>query len=164
MRYETARARAERLGTTVDAVRADANAGRIPGATRVGGPRSEWRFPVLAAAPGPRDHETRRAGELDGSAGQSVDRDALRDIMSTGSGSVLDAARRVAERVSVVRTRPARALSDLAFAVAAVASTHVDDRDGRCARCGWTYPCPDRRELAAALDAAADVVADGIAS
>lgn len=162
MRYETTGQRATRLGVTVQAIRTEANAGAIPGAIRVGGPRSEWRFPLLDTVPGttkPAEH----GGRFGGSAGQSDDV-ALAAIMSSGSGSVLTAARRVADRVSVVRTRPARALSDLAYAVAAVATTHVDDRDGRCARCGWTYPCPDRRELAAALLAADAVVSDGIAS
>lgn len=81
------------------------------------------------------------------------------DLMSSGEpADVIGTARSVAGRVSVVHTLPARALADLAFSVAAVAARHGIDRDGACAACGWTYPCPDRLTLDAALRAAYDTV------
>lgn len=72
-------------------------------------------------------------------------------------------ARRVATRTATVHTRPAVALADLAYAVAAVAATHALSRDGMCTACGWTYPCPTRSSLDAALAHADTYTRDGAA-
>jgi hypothetical protein len=73
-------------------------------------------------------------------------------------------ARRVSDRVAAVHTRPARALTDVTYALAALAVAHSVNRDGACARCGWTYPCPDRVELIAALTHADALTSTGVAS
>lgn len=154
MEYESVAKRAQRTGEPPAMIRRDAAAGRIPGAVRIGGHRSPWALPigpVNANTPAPSG-----AGVTRTQTGTSGPRP---DLMSTGEPvDVIGTARRVAGRVSVVHTLPARALADLAFSVAAVASRHGVNRDGACAACGWTYPCPDRLALDAALRAAYDTV------
>ena len=80
--------------------------------------------------------------------------------MSTGD-TPAQIARRVENRVRNVTTRAAaRRLAVVVFLAADLASLHTMDRDARCTRCGWTYPCPDRRALDQLLHVA-DRITDG---
>lgn len=148
--YVTAAAYAAMTGLSLDMVRNMAKTGALKGAVRVGRPGSPWAIPHPANTEDPAPV---------GAAGSSADKQATvtgagtSDLMSSRSRP-LTLAREVSDRARLVNTRPARALGDAVYAIAAVASAHMVDRDGRCARCGWTYPCPDRVELVAALEAA----------
>lgn len=156
MEYETVQKRAARTGQPPHLIRADAAAGRIPGAIRIGAARSPWALPVNADTPAPVGAGVSRTQTGSG---------PFDDLMSTGDTTdPIATARRVAQRVAVAHTRPAMALADLVFSVAAIAAGHRLDRDGACAACGWTYPCPDRRSLDAALDAADQLTDLGVSA
>lgn len=156
MKYETVAARAARTGEPPHLIRKAAAAGRIPGAVRIGARRSPWALPVNADTPAPEGAGVSRTQ----TGGGPFD-----DLMSSGHDTdPIGTARRVAQRVSVAHTRPAQALADLVFSVAAIAAGHRLDRDGACAACGWTYPCPDRRSLDAALDAADQLTDLGVSA
>lgn len=156
--YETVAARAQRTGRAPRLIRRDAAEGRIPGAVRIGGLRSPWALPLE----GVNDNTPAPKGAAGVSRTQTGSTGQWPDVTSSGEPvDVIGTARRVAGRVGVVHTLPARALADLAFSVAAVAARHGIDRDGACAACGWTYPCPDRLALDAALRGAYDTVTLG---
>jgi hypothetical protein len=74
----------------------------------------------------------------------------------------LDVARLVAGDAGAVFTRPARALTETAYGIAALAGRHFAGPDGRCVSCSAPmYPCPDRAELDAILERARSIVVDG---
>ena len=159
MEYETVAARAARTGEPPHLIRRDAAEGRIPGAVRVGAARSPW------ALPKPGNENTPAPVGTGVTRTQTAGAARIPDLMSTGDTTdPITTARRVAQRVGLVHTRPAQALADLVFSVAAVAAGHRVDRDGMCSACGWTYPCPDRRALTDALAAADDLTGLGVAS
>lgn len=157
MEYETVAKRAARTGQPARTIRDDAAAGRIPGAVRIGSPRSPWALPVNDDTPAPVGAGVSRT--------QTGKPGPWPDVTSTCDHPDPTAlARRVADRTRVVHTRPAQALADLAFSVAAVAAGHPMDRDGMCAACGWTFPCPTRQGLTDALQAADTLTDLGVAS
>lgn len=155
--FQTAQAYADAHGLNVVEVRKLARTGRIPGAVRIGSRRSAWAIPV--AAPVVSDTAAR---ELMSSRAAADTRPVGADVpnlMSTGE-TPAQIARRVESRVRVVTTRPAQALADVVFMAADVAAMHTSDRDARCTRCGWTWPCPDRAALDQLLRRA-DLITDG---
>ena len=152
MEYETVAMRAARTGEPPHLIRRQASQGRIPGAVRVGSHRSPW------ALPKPGNADTPAPIGAGVSRTQTERLPVGPNLMSPSDTSdPITTARRVAQHVGLVHTRPAQALADLVFSVAAVAAGHRVDRDGMCAACGWSYPCPDRRALTDALNAADDL-------
>ena len=106
-------------------IRRDAAAGRIPGAIRIGAKRSPWALPVNDDTPAPSGAGVSRTQTGAG---------PWSDVTSTcDTTDPIGTARRVAQRVGLVHTRPAQALADLAFSVAAVAAGHRMDRDALAA-------------------------------
>lgn len=159
MEYESVAKRSARTGEPPHVIRRDAAEGRIPGAVRVGSHRSPWALPV------PGNDNTPAPIGAGVSRTQTSGASPYRDLMSSGDTTdPITVARRVAQRAALVHTRPAQALADLVFSVAAVAAGHRVDRDGMCAACGWTYPCPDRKALTDALNAAADLTDLGVSA
>lgn len=163
--YQTAAAFAAEHGLDVVDVRSLARKGLITGAIRVGGPRSSWAIPtgaVLLTDPSQRLEKAADPAPM--GAGSAADtRPNVTDVpnlMSSGGDTPAALARRVENRVRVVRTRPAQALADVVFMAADIAAQHTSDRDARCTRCGWTWPCPDRRALDQLLHHA-DQITDG---
>lgn len=156
-RYLTPTAYAAVVGSTPSAVRRDAAAGRIPGAVRISShPRSPWALPDPLEA---LEAETTTAGPLEertGRAGHSTLTAEPHERTSTPGH--IDRAVEIAARVSVVTTRPARALVVAVNGLTYLAGRHTVNRDGACAACGWTYPCPDAQHLAATLERVAGVV------
>ncbi len=63
--------------------------------------------------------------------------------------------------VGPLTTRPARALMAATLTLTALHAAHSPDRDARCGRCGWSWPCPDSEALTAALDQVHAIVTDG---
>lgn len=160
MEYETVAKRAARTGEPPHLIRKAAAAGRIPGAIRIGSPRSPWALPI-----DPDNADTPAPVGAGVSRTQNADAARVPNLMSTrDTPDPITVARRVASRASLVHTRPAQALADLVYAVAAVAAAHRVDRDGMCSACGWTYPCPDRRALTDALAAADDLTDLGVSA
>ena len=104
MEYESVQKRAARTGQPPHMIRADAAAGRIPGAIRIGAARSPWALPVNADTPAPVGAGVSRTQTVSG---------PFDDLMSTGDTTdPIATARRVAQRVSVAHTRPAQALAE----------------------------------------------------
>ena len=162
--YTTTERYAEAHGLAVTEVRALARKGLILGAIRVGGPRSSWAIPadaVILTDVSQRSADTAARGSEDSRAAADTrpNRADRPKDMSTGD-TPTQIARRVENRVRNVTTRPARALAVVLFLAADIASLHTKDRDARCTRCGWTYPCPDRRALDQLLHVA-DLIKDG---
>lgn len=160
--YTTTAGYAAAHGLDVADVRALARKGKLSGAIRVGGNRSTWAIPVDAVVLG-TDPVNTAPLELGSSRGAADTRPVGADahhLMSSSGDTPAQTARRVEARVRAVNTRPAQALADVVFMAADVAAMHTQNRDASCTRCGWTWPCPDRRALEALL-LHADRITDG---
>jgi excisionase family DNA binding protein len=165
--YLTTQDAAAALGVTERTIRRMIDAGQLPGAVRISGPRSPWRVPAAAlthTSPAPR-------GPGAGLVTQPQE-PAMRPRYDTPrTPATITPRHLVSTAVSaahllahVSTTRPARACSALVLDVVAAASRHQPDRDARCQHCGWTWPCPDAVDLTAALDSALSTLTDGGAS
>lgn len=184
--YLTAQTYADRLGLDVRIVRERLRSGAIPGALRIGGKGSTWAIPETALAQeiaGAGDVEELRWGveELVASSAGAGRVSSRPDITSRRFGvtplapghdsdhamrareitSPIDEARAIAGALAGVTNRPARALTDLVYGVAIAGARHYADRDGMCAACAWTYPCPDGRAYGELLDHARDQILAG---
>ena len=127
-RMETTAAVAARVGISENTLRRLAASGEIPGAVRLSGDRGPWRFPAdwepgTHTALVPRD---------EGRGDYREPRTARpADVMSgPGSLSNVARARRVADTLAAVHSRPAVALADVLFLVAENATRHQAGRDG----------------------------------
>lgn len=162
--YLTLQDAAAELGRHPATLRRDCSAGRIPGALRVGGPRSAWRIPV-SYVDGARTDERpaeSRVGTHDGPNATDTDRgtDPRTAQRYVTSARVTETARRVS-RALVVDSRPVVGLRAALDGLTDAASRHYAGRDGWCVACSWEYPCPDARIHAATVDAVAAAVIDG---
>jgi hypothetical protein len=154
--YITTDVYAARTGRTITAVRNACAAGAIPGALRIGGPRSRWAIPETDTTP--------EGSTPSRAVPEPHPRQARRDDVTSSGTPTITAACRVSDALATVPTsRPARATRRAAWDVLATTSRHQTNRDGACAHCGWTWPCPDYRDGAATLAALEAIVCDGAA-
>ncbi len=160
--YLTLNDAAARLDVSPATLRRACAAGRIPGAVRIGGPRTPWRVPVSyldGATPDttrPRDGVETVPGSL---AHDRPTRGGSGDYV-TPARTTIDRARRVS-RSLVVDTRPAVALRVALDGIVDARARHYPGRDGWCVACQWQYPCPDASTLDATVAAVAAAVLDG---
>lgn len=149
------------LGVSPSALRRRAAAGGIPGALQIGGPRTPWRVPV-AYVTGKTDGppgEGRITPSGPGPQRRTLGPDAHDYVTPAPTADrVRHAATAAAVLARLHTSRPGTAASGLILDVTAAASRHNPDRDHRCGHCGWTWPCPDRTDLDAALARALDAL------
>lgn len=166
--YLTTQDAAAALGVTERTIRRMIDAGQLPGAVRISGPRSPWRVPATAlthttpTATGDAAGVVAHTTAADRQARWGTRYDNARTPTTTTPRHLVSTAVSAAHLLAnVATTRPARACSALVLDVVAAASRHQPDRDARCQHCGWTWPCPDAQDLTAALDATLATLTDG---
>jgi hypothetical protein len=158
--YLTLTDAAAALGRHPATLRRDCSAGRIPGALRLGGPRSPWRIPVSYVDGARTDgRPAERVESLHGPDATLTDGTASRDYVT--SPRTVSARARAVSRALVVDSRPAVGLRAALDGITDAAARHYPGRDGWCVACSWQYPCPDAATLAATVDAVAAAVLDG---
>lgn len=164
--YLTTQAAAAALGVTDRQVRRMCAAGEIPGALRLSGTTGPWRVPAAAVtADSPSKVTESPAGAVAHTPAARTMPTRYVSLPDQSSHHLVSTAVSAAHLLAhVPMNRPARALSTLTLDVAAAASRHQPDRDHRCAHCGWTWPCPDARDLTTALDTMLATLRDGVSA
>lgn len=160
--YLTLSDAAARLAVHPSTLRRRCDAGAVPGALRVAGPRSAWRIPVSFVD----GHDTTPdRGSNHGRGSLAHDHpspgDAEDYVTLARDGRDTVARARVVARALVVESRPAVALRHALDGIVDVRARHYAGRDGWCTACQWQYPCPDAVILDATVDLVAAAVLDG---
>lgn len=153
---------AARLSIHPSTLRRRVSAGMVPGAVRLGGPRSPWRVPVSYVDGAGATHDTVPT------SGSSTSGPLAHARPGTGPGpDYVTSARARADRVRsvsralVVESRPAVGLRAALDGILDVRARHYAGRDGWCVACHWEYPCPDASILDDTVDRVAAAVLDG---